>query len=436
MNKIIISMVLATVGTTVYAAPANLPYGTNLTYGFNSNPQSILSNTNNPAAASAALRQEETQFRMGILSSVGVGLEVGQVDNFIDDIDAFDQTINDLDIKEQAGTLTVQDIDDANAQFDDLLTTAATDGYFKVTAGIEVPFIGPLVVGGDSLGSFTLDANVYVTGRLGLLHDALVYNPVAQTFQANTALYVKAGQMTEISLGYGRQVVEYNGGNVFAGIRARVLNASMIKAVAGLETTNDAEQYLEDTMDKGTLDSSSVTFDLGALWVGEHYRYGLTMANITSPEFAYPSLGQNCASAGTQDDIGNCYTALSFGDQINLTESFVLDPQLTVEAAIYTESRNWVFNVAYDANAINDLVGDQYQWMTASAAYTGGLWIPGARFSLRKNMAGEKLSYAGLGFTFFKVLNLDLMAATDKVTVDGSEIPRAVAFNLGLEINF
>lgn len=52
----------------------------------------------------------------------------------------------------------------------------------------------------------------------------------------------------------------------------------------------------------------------------------------------------------------------------------------------------------------------------------------------RKNLAGEELSFLTSGVTLFKALNLDLAYSLD--SADGDSVPRAVMFNLGLEVTF
>jgi len=89
-----------------------------------------------------------------------------------------------------------------------------------------------------------------------------------------------------------------------------------------------------------------------------------------------------------------------------------------------------------DANAVEDVFGDEYRWATVSAAYaTDSWWLPGIRAGLRKNLAGSEINYYTLGATLAMV-NFDVAWSSDTVTIDDSTVPRGAMFNLGLEVSF
>lgn len=71
----------------VQAAPNFYPAGSNLTYGVNNTARSVISATTNPAASSMAFKEGESRFRFGIISSIGLGYEIGKVDNFAKELD-------------------------------------------------------------------------------------------------------------------------------------------------------------------------------------------------------------------------------------------------------------------------------------------------------------------------------------------------------------
>jgi hypothetical protein len=113
-----------------------------------------------------------------------------------------------------------------------------------------------------------------------------------------------------------------------------------------------------------------------------------------------------------------------------------MERQLSVEAALYTASQNWVISAGYDVNAIKDVFGDEYQWATVSAAYATDTWfLPGIRAGLRKNLAGTEINYLSLGATL-GAFNIDLAWSPDKVDIDGDTVPRGAMLNLGLELTF
>ncbi|NOX43775.1 MAG: hypothetical protein GXP19_08615 [Gammaproteobacteria bacterium] len=121
-----------------------------------------------------------------------------------------------------------------------------------------------------------------------------------------------------------------------------------------------------------------------------------------------------------------------------------MKPQVRLEGALFSSNQNWVFGVAVDANAINDPIGQEYQWATVSAAYaTDSFLRPGFRVGYRANLAGNKLSYITTGLTLFKSFNLDIaygledveIEKNDLTSVDGT-VARSIIVNIGLEVTF
>ena len=110
--------------------------------------------------------------------------------------------------------------------------------------------------------------------------------------------------------------------------------------------------------------------------------------------------------------------------------------QLQFEASFNPLFDNWVTGISFDANAVKDPFGDEYQWATISTAYISSNWIiPSARVGYRANLAGEKLDYITLGATLFKV-TLDLAYGLEEVEIDNSKYPRSFIFNIGLDLMF
>ena len=108
-----------------------------------------------------------------------------------------------------------------------------------------------------------------------------------------------------------------------------------------------------------------------------------------------------------------------------------------LEGSMYLlDSKNIALSASFDANAIQDPVGDKYQWANASIAYITDSWIiPGARIGYRKNMAGSELSYIEGGITWLYV-NIDGGMALENVEVDGDSYPRGAYVNIGVEWAF
>jgi hypothetical protein len=114
-----------------------------------------------------------------------------------------------------------------------------------------------------------------------------------------------------------------------------------------------------------------------------------------------------------------------------------MERQLTLEGSIFSGSRRWIVNFAYDANEVPDPMGDDYQWASVSGGYlTDSWWLPGIRASYRQNLAGTELAYVGVGVTILKVLNLDVISTLDTVNIDGEELPQGLMARIGFQINF
>jgi hypothetical protein len=114
-----------------------------------------------------------------------------------------------------------------------------------------------------------------------------------------------------------------------------------------------------------------------------------------------------------------------------------MERQYRFESSIYTPNRRWNVNMGFDANAVPDPMGDEFQWLSVSGGYsTDSWWIPGIRVGYRKNLAGTELSYLGAGVTVFKILNIDVASSLDTVSISGTTLPRGLIVSLGFQINF
>jgi hypothetical protein len=54
----------------------------------------------------------------------------------------------------------------------------------------------------------------------------------------------------------------------------------------------------------------------------------------------------------------------------------------------------------------------------------------------RQNQVGSELDMVSAGLSLFRVLNLDVAAATDKIENDGDDVPRSAMVNLSFELYF
>jgi hypothetical protein len=428
------SVIAAAVGAAVFscasfAAPGFLDAGPNLTDSGASGAWTALYATRNPAGAEFAIAPDAT-YRFGILSSLGIGMEVGPVDNFSDEIDELIDQLDRDDISLSEGNALVE-------RFNGILDPLSRDGYLKVQAGVQVPLF-PILYR-SKLGVFTVDANISAQGRLGFLDSPLTYNPVSQEIETASAAYVKAAQIDELAVGFSRPVWKAGAGQLIVGGKLRYLQATLSKQVVALESIEDdedVEDVLKDNYDVNEHDSSNATLDLGAIFNGSNYRVGVTLANLTEPDFEYGAIGSNCDSRSGSAQY-NCYTAAFYRDRIALHETWTLERLATVEGAMFFAGGAGVVSASVDLNDVHDPVGDLNQNLNVALGYkTQTHWLPDVRLGYRKNLAGSELSSASVGFTFFGAVHLDVACGLESTEIDGSSLPRNLAFNLGFEMGY
>ncbi len=458
---LITALLLFTVFTPSFAVPLHHPSGSNLTYGAISNGQSIMSDITNPAAGASIFTQEDGQFRFGILSSVGVGYEIGNVADLANRVDltidkftdtANTQTLVGTDVATNVNRILGilnQDINTTNL----LLQDIATNGYFRGFAAIHAPVM-PLVVTHKALsGSFVIDVNGSAVGLASFISNDIaqlsagdiqtaVQNAItgAETtvnlgdiINSDSATVVKGATVAELSVGYSTSVWEGEASQLFVGLRGNYYKVQLTRFAQKLDDSSNQtlSDIYDDNKDTNEKDNSGIGIDLGVLWVGENSRAGATLKNLNKPSFDYNPIDTSEFSDAT------VITKLQGIDK------YEMEPQLRLEGAFFTANQNWVFGVAIDANAIKDSVGQEVQWATASAAYaTDTIFIPGLRFGYRANLAGTELTYLTTGVTF-GWFNLDIAYGLEDVTVEKSDlisvdgtIPRSVIVNLGVELTF
>jgi len=407
-----------------------------MTYGKTTHPSTILSITGNPASGHALLSQGENH-RMGFFSSLGAEYEVGEVDNFLDDVD---ELIDELD----KDNITINEANAVKAKFDALLPVMGEDAQVTVGLGVHVPFM-PFAVKSDTLGgvlSFDLSAQGLFDIRF--LDAPLEIQTVGgnTTLETDSSMYVKGGSILTGSLGYSREVWHptfVEDSTLYAGIQANVYKVSLNKQVLALSNIEDDEvsDAISDEFDENTVDTTQVGIDLGLLWSMPNGQVGVTFANINEPEFDYGDVGKNCGALSGTRQL-NCLVAQNtFANEISLSETAVMNAQTIVEGAIFSEDKQWVFSGAADLNSVYDLVGRETQYVSASASYFADSYIiPSVRLGINKNLAGSKLTTVGFGTTFFGVMNLDVAVSLDTVEIDGTKAPRHFGFNIGFEEKF
>ena len=462
MKRLLSAVFITAICSQTMATPVYHPPGPNVTYGSVSNGQSLLSDINNPAAGALAPIKEGSKFRFGVLSSIGVGAEYGEIDNFYEELDAM---ANDFDLANAFSSVTnVNDpaaLDEVNTRINDindLLDNIEDNAYGKAFVSGHVPLM-PMIVSSDTLGgSLTLDLNVSAVARVGAIADTIQFDLTnAQTFITNnlggfnqatfgditvtvngnnvsyslandSVMRLKAAGVFEAGFGYSRNVYATNSGNLLLGLRAKYYQVTLAQDVEKVEDETDTEDLFSEFDYKDGNTDSDFSVDIGLLWASDHYRIGATATNLTEPEFKYNPIDPVKLAPINDPRISSL---------LSQELIYKMETQFTIEGAVHTKNQKWVFSAAYDTNAVEGPTGDEYQWGTLSAAFITKSWIiPGLRVGYRVNQAGSELSYLTAGLTLFKYLNIDGAYSLDDVVVDGSTLPRSFMFNMGLELSF
>lgn len=325
----------------------------------------------------------------------------------------------------------------------------ATDGYINAMAGIQAPLMPILFASGGIGGAFTIDLNGTAQGRLNFLNDlgGVDYlcngGPCTPTPSTpitldtkNNSFLIAGARIAEVGLGYSRPLLKQASGTLYGGVKAKMYQVGLSRSLVSISSMQNQKtgDVIQDEFSKNMNDSTGIGVDLGLIWSAYNWNVGATAMNINAPSFDYQQMqtigctvAANCAAANYF--IGN--------GTISQNASYKMDPQLRFEGGVHSSSRRWVGTIAYDANAVKDAVGNEYQWAVASLGYDARTFnLPGVRVGYRANMAGTKLNYATAGLSLFSLLNLDIAYGLDTVVVDGKKLPRTVIANLGLEMRF
>jgi len=410
--------------------------GAMMTLGKTTNPSTILSFTGNPAGGELLLSKGES-VRMGYFSSLGIDVETGDVDNFIDEIDELQDALDN-------DNLTLTEANAIKDKFNAILPVMGEDAKVTVGMGLHVPLM-PFAIRSDLLGGvLSFDLQAAGLFDISFLDAEVTVDTVNADLATDSSLYVKGGSILTGSIGYSREVWEPTlfdmESKLYAGFQTNVYAVSLNKQVLGLENILEGDEVgdaVRDEFDENTVDTTQVGLDFGLLWALPNGQLGVTFSNINEPEFDYGDIGINCSGVSDQVRQSNCLLAQTFSGEIALKETAVMNAQTTIEGALYTREKTWLLAGAADLNSTFDLVGRESQYVSASASYFSNSYvIPSLRIGMSQNLVGSELTIVGVGTTLFGMVNLDLSASLDQIEVDGTKVPRQVGFNIGIEEKF
>ena len=415
MKKLLI-VSTSLLSTAVMAAmPVNQPTGSSFTLSSAPNQRALSTALGNPAAPFIMVnQQDDDNFRFGILGPLSVGIEMGDISDLGDRAEEIEDIID-------ANYTTPTEAQAALNKANGILNGIDDTAYIKTSASMQVPFM-PVIYKTKDDGAFMLDASISAVVKGRLLAGQITQS--GTELIASTSFYAQTATDLNVGLGYSQSMWENSHGMLVGGAKANLHQISMGRALVRLDDkNNDAGDAISDAISDDAISSTGLGIDLGAVWVSNYYQVGLTLANINEPEFDGAPLNSS---------------AIPSSSNVSTTDKYVMEMQSTVDAAVSTKGKQVTLGMSYDANAVKDAVGDEYQWAVASVSYYGDShFVPGLRAGYRQNLAGTELSYATFGLTVLKRLNIDLGVALETVKdEDGDEMPRSAYFSIGYDTAF
>ncbi|MFL0809992.1 MAG: conjugal transfer protein TraF [Agarilytica sp.] len=412
--------------------------GPNLTTGPSSNHFSLYAASYNPAMAPLVVPADE-RFRFSYLPSISIGVEIGDVANFADDLDE----LIDLIETPESNTEPVNEVLD---RFNAVLARMGQDGYIKNSANVGLPG-APFYFRSEGLqGTLFFDVNQGYQASVSVLDDTLSFNEPLQTFTTDTSIYLKSGIETKYTVGYGRQIDPVPSfiplaGKLYAGAKLNFYQIELSKQVTRLEDLDGEEvsDVIKDEYDKNLNSSSNIGIDVGLLWDADWYQLGVRLDNINSPAFEYGDIGTNCDDLDENTiERNSCEVSRSFiaDGRLKGSEKHTKHALLRVDGMLQVSDR-WFVSSGLDLAEYDDIVGYENQWLNLAMSYESvSYYVPSARVGYQMNLAGTKLSSYTMGFTFFKTMSLDFEMSSESAEVDGNSAPRRFGFSLAFTEHF
>jgi hypothetical protein len=395
----------------------------------------------NPAVGIISLG-ENAKYRGSYLPSFGAKFEIGDFDNFSEEVDEL------TDLLDGKGIL-LEDVGSTLLRFNNLLGDLGQKGSVKGTAYASLP-ITPLIfsLGDQKAVSVQFDTfaqfrgNV-LTSKTTSCGEFLCFNPNNNSYDTKTSLYLKGVKGYQLGVGYSQWLRSISfgpiAGELYAGTKLNLYSLSLSKQVIPLKGLDgkDVSDVIQDDYDTNEVSSTQLGLDAGLVLKSQNYQLGFTLENINQPKFDYGVLGQNCSQL-TGFVADKCFQADDFADRgiISASESHQMQALATVDGQYWVGPR-WALGASLELTDHYDPVGDIKQMMSISTSHLSThRWIPDWRLGYHKDMKGQKLSYMAAGTRILQVLNLDLLYGLEKTLVDGDSYPRIFGFAVSVDQRF
>ena len=426
------------------------PIGSSTVLGNYGNRHALSTALGNPA--STYLMANLQGFRVSFLGPMAIGFEGGGVSDLNDRVDElvdiFDRDftssidINAIQIEAQSApdpdafvvdkiAEILGDINTSLSEADGVVSDISQTTYAKFATTVQAPFL-PIIYKTRRRGVFMLDASASLVGRADILSDNLTLvgveglRSVSSTadlsgvdvsgvdIQSETSLHLKRASDLRFGIGYSEMVSRSPSSALIVGGKLNFHRLALDQKLTVLTEDGDSNVSYGDFFLGREGVSSGIGLDLGVVLAARNYQLGASIANVNEPTFDYTVLGNCTGLAGA--DLTSCNAAVRFANKgaLALADTYTMEAQMTIDAAIKSKDQHFSLAGSYDVNAIADPLGDEYQWATVSLSYFSGNWIlPGMRVGLRRNMVGNELNYITAGLTFYRRLDVDLAYAAE-----------------------
>lgn len=257
----------------------------------------------------------------------------------------------------------------------------------------------------------------------------LFYNPATGKAKLkvnnDSLLLVKTAIVNKLNLSYSRKAFENDHGSLYWGAKPSFYYVGLTNVGVSIGDITDAEKIFNDIKDADYQYSSGFDLDLGVMWTSKNYQIGASFNNVIESSYDFPEVNRDK------------FFSPEIISKLEPHESFVMERQLKLEGALFTEDRSWAVHMELDANKIHDPMKDEYQWVSISGNYNSeNWWLPSARIGYSRNLAGSKLQYVNAGLTFAKYVNLDVATTLDTVKLNDTKLMRGLNINLGFQFDY
>lgn len=396
----------------------------------------LFSVRHNPAAASTALAPSKTT-RANLLPGFQTELELGAVDNFIDEIDEL------IDLLENP--VAVDSVQSEMDRFNNILGELGRAGYLHIDSRLSAPLLPLLYRPGEGAGTWYADLQVRAVARANLLDAPLLFDEQTFNFATASSLYLKSAVVTRVAVGYSQPLWQQRpllgGATLVGGLEMGVSRAELSKQVQRLQNleSGSVSDSLRDAYSDGREANWGADLAAGLAFHKGTWQVGLAVHNLLSTRYDFGVVGEECERyAPATDARNNCLAARHFAydeGRIATHERHKPTPNTTLSASS-SPLLGFTASTSFDLNAYTDWLGERRQWGQVGLSFAPDIrFFPTLRTGFKRDFEND-LSRWQAGVTVGGRLSLDLEVALDSVEYDDTSAPRSAALAISFSQQF